>query len=1012
MPGSSPYEIRRFASSLSIENFCTACNSTFSAPHLLARHQKSSCPRMNERLAGLRKLAQEVERSRKGPSTDGLNSAPDCPPEPDRHTAEQDPGASDLLNSISAEYSHTQGGGCAGAPLSEYDSRPASDVSHPHSLTSSGLHHPSGGQRARLDYQSPRGPSRPLDTTPTNQSACDASRASPPCTPERELYSLTNAVPSYLTAFGLSKRYMDGQEPAADPDAIVTPLDLYDCFSHRDEEGLDEQADPAGGHGVASQERLADGQDLREGAGVDSTNQAGEGLKKEATQEAKHPDAELLAPFPNLSSFEIGEWFYGQGNQKSLKDFKALISILTSPRFCLEDILETKWTGVFQKLGKNKEDISTEDAQWAEDSGWKTTDVKIDVPVHKLMPLGDGVETHIIGTLHHRSIVAIVEEKIRNAPESQYLHLDGHELYWKPDESSDSPGFRVLSELYNSDAFLETQRQLRDNPPPSIKDCTLPKVVVGLQFWSDATHLSTFSSSKLWPVYMVIGNESKHRRGNGTWEGCHHVAYFDSDRRKNPPHLITYLNRECFHEQWVILLDDELLKAIIEGIVIRCSDGIERRFFIRIFTYSSDYPERCLIASIKNGGDCPCVRCLVRKKNLDQMGTAEDMLFRKTHPRVDSGERQIRVWKARAAIYGGGAVSGDPIQRILPFSDVPTINAFADRLRAKTGFDVYSMLVVDILHEYEIGVFKGLFLHLIRILEASASGSVLVHLLDKRYRSVPTFNQTIRKFSLNVSELKRRAARDYENILQVAIPAFHGLLPEPLGKSVTKLLYINARWHALAKLRMHTDATMLLLEVATSQLGDEFRAFAQISSTINTVETPWEAEKRNRAAIKQQSAKQNPSHGSRRLPTASDGRTTTFRLPRSTLQDQDIEMADPSTDDPLNFRVIPAPTNEMAVATSSPPDPGASLPPQASASGSEMASSAPGVSPLETESATPGSSRGRGNGGPSQNKSEGTGPKHTTVATHTALPSREEQSSHRSIAKRKTEIHWQFSILH
>ena len=55
---------------------------------------------------------------------------------------------------------------------------------------------------------------------------------------------------------------------------------------------------------------------------------------------------------------------------------------------------------------------------------------------------------------------------------------------------------------------------------------------------------------------------------------------------------MAHLNRECYHEQWAIILDDELLAAIREGVVIECSDGIKRRFFIRIFTYSSDYPER------------------------------------------------------------------------------------------------------------------------------------------------------------------------------------------------------------------------------------------------------------------------------------------------------------------------------------------------------------------------------------------------------------------------------------
>ena len=61
---------------------------------------------------------------------------------------------------------------------------------------------------------------------------------------------------------------------------------------------------------------------------------------------------------------------------------------------------------------------------------------------------------------------------------------------------------------------------------------------------------------------------------------------------KVPPNLMAHLNRECFHAQWVILLDDELLEAISKGVVIECGDGTKRRFFIRIFTYSADYPER------------------------------------------------------------------------------------------------------------------------------------------------------------------------------------------------------------------------------------------------------------------------------------------------------------------------------------------------------------------------------------------------------------------------------------
>lgn len=40
------------------------------------------------------------------------------------------------------------------------------------------------------------------------------------------------------------------------------------------------------------------------------------------------------------------------------------------------------------------------------------------------------------------------------------------------------------------------------------------------------------------------------------------------------------------------MMDSEFLHAYQHGIVIRCGDGITRRIFPRIFTYSADYPEK------------------------------------------------------------------------------------------------------------------------------------------------------------------------------------------------------------------------------------------------------------------------------------------------------------------------------------------------------------------------------------------------------------------------------------
>jgi hypothetical protein len=55
---------------------------------------------------------------------------------------------------------------------------------------------------------------------------------------------------------------------------------------------------------------------------------------------------------------------------------------------------------------------------------------------------------------------------------------------------------------------------------------------------------------------------------------------------------VTHCHRELFQAQWNLLLDDEFLEAYEHGIVILCCDGVKRRFYPRIFTYSADYPEK------------------------------------------------------------------------------------------------------------------------------------------------------------------------------------------------------------------------------------------------------------------------------------------------------------------------------------------------------------------------------------------------------------------------------------
>lgn len=59
-----------------------------------------------------------------------------------------------------------------------------------------------------------------------------------------------------------------------------------------------------------------------------------------------------------------------------------------------------------------------------------------------------------------------------------------------------------------------------------------------------------------------------------------------------PPENVTQCRRELIQAIWrKLMADPEFREAYRNGIVVKCWDGIERRLFPRIFTYSADYPE-------------------------------------------------------------------------------------------------------------------------------------------------------------------------------------------------------------------------------------------------------------------------------------------------------------------------------------------------------------------------------------------------------------------------------------
>jgi hypothetical protein len=198
------------------------------------------------------------------------------------------------------------------------------------------------------------------------------------------------------------------------------------------------------------------------------------------------------------------------------------------------------------------------------------------------------------------------------------------------------------------------------------------------------------------------------------------------------------------------------MHAYEHGIVICCGDGITHwvflhffhilliiqrsKFFSHLTCYWNWHHIRILLAGIKFLGECLCPRCLIKKANVSEMGTEGNMNDCITLRHVDDQAHHNKIDRACKLIFQHGVpVDGKQVKSVLNSESlVPTHvscwyciqistnklqNAFSDWLFI-FGFNFFSMLVVDMLHKFELGVWKAIFTHLMCIIHAARGAAV------------------------------------------------------------------------------------------------------------------------------------------------------------------------------------------------------------------------------------------------------------------------------------------------
>jgi hypothetical protein len=235
-----------------------------------------------------------------------------------------------------------------------------------------------------------------------------------------------------------------------------------------------------------------------------------------------NPVKSCYSPYPNESSFRLGEWYWNHGVTKSKSSFKELIGVVVDDGFRPLDVKLANWDKIDEHLAG---EISDKYEWLDKDAGWRTSSVKISVPFHRFA-LQPGPQDYVVANFHHRSLVSVIREKLTNQNDARFFHYEPYELLWQRKGAPNS--IRVHGEIFTSPAFLDAHKSLQELPGEP--GCSLPRVVVAVMFWSDSTHLTSFGNAKLWPLYVFFGNESKYRRAKPSLNLCEHLAYLETVR--------------------------------------------------------------------------------------------------------------------------------------------------------------------------------------------------------------------------------------------------------------------------------------------------------------------------------------------------------------------------------------------------------------------------------------------------------------------------------------------------
>lgn len=255
---------------------------------------------------------------------------------------------------------------------------------------------------------------------------------------------------------------------------------------------------------------------------------------------------EIIAPYPNMSSFLFDHHFWTGSTSKSRNDWDALQALITSPSFHADDL-----RGV--NLHSIEEDLRgcSSRNNWEQQRGWRKSPLYIRISTGKKQTAQtrradaahqarvrnapcpppstkanlDGFPLDV-GNLDHRSICEVIHETFSSDLAARSFHYHPYKKTYHSPTDPESPPERVYDEVYTSDAWIcEDARIQTIKLSDLVPERNLPRSIAAMMVWSDGTVINPFGQNKAWPVYLFFGNQPKREQSALSAGGGRHLAY-------------------------------------------------------------------------------------------------------------------------------------------------------------------------------------------------------------------------------------------------------------------------------------------------------------------------------------------------------------------------------------------------------------------------------------------------------------------------------------------------------